>query len=151
MIVGKDSCYKVLWIGSENGNGGFGILLAEGWMEKVYEFCRISDYLMMIKLAIENNIITVLSRYAHQVGLDNRIKDAFYNLLNNLVNKLNATETLVICDDFNGQVGKLANGYECVHSGQKIWKKDGSKEDYNLALKVAKQTVFAAIENLKNV
>ena len=29
MIVGKDSCYKVFWIGSENGNGGVGILLAE--------------------------------------------------------------------------------------------------------------------------
>ena len=38
----------------------------------------------------------------------------------------------------------------------KIWKKGGSKEDYTLAKKVAKQTVFAAkkkaeIEKLKNV
>ena len=28
MIVGKDSCYKVFWIGNEIGNGGAGILLA---------------------------------------------------------------------------------------------------------------------------
>ena len=38
----------------------------------------------------------------------------------------------------------------------KIWRKVGSKEDYTLAKKVAKQTVFAAkkkaeIEKLKNV
>ena len=38
----------------------------------------------------------------------------------------------------------------------KIWKKGGNKEDYTLAKKVAKQTVFAAkkkaeIEKLKNV
>ena len=71
MIVGKDFCYKVFWIGIENGNGGVGILLAEEWVEKVYDICRISDHLMMIKLAIENNIITVLSCYAPQVGLDN--------------------------------------------------------------------------------
>ena len=77
MIVPKDSCYKVFWTGSENGNGGVGILLAEEWVEKVYGICRISDCLMMIKLATENNIITVLSSYAPQVGLDNTIKDAF--------------------------------------------------------------------------
>ena len=35
MIVGKDSRYKVFWTGSENGNGGVAILLAEEWVEKV--------------------------------------------------------------------------------------------------------------------
>ena len=69
MIVANDSCYKVFWIGSENGTGGVGILLSEEWIKKV---C-----LMMIKLAIENNIITVLSCYAPQIGLDNTIKGAF--------------------------------------------------------------------------
>ena len=29
MTVGNDSCYKVFWIGNENGTGGVGILLAE--------------------------------------------------------------------------------------------------------------------------
>ena len=77
MIVGKDARYKVFWIDSENDNGGVGILLAKEWVEKVYDICRISDHLMMIKLAIENNIITVLSCCAPQVGLDNNIKDAF--------------------------------------------------------------------------
>ena len=48
MIVGKDSRYKVFWIGSENGNGGAGILLAEEWVEKVYDICRISECLMIL-------------------------------------------------------------------------------------------------------
>ena len=51
MIVGKDSRYKAFSIGTENGNGDVGILLAEEWMGKVYDICRISDRLMMIKLA----------------------------------------------------------------------------------------------------
>ena len=115
MIVGKDSRYKVFCRGKENGNGGIGILLAEEWVEKVYDICRASDRLMMIKLAIENNIITVLSCYAPHVGLGNTIKDAFHDLLNSTVNKVSAAETLVICGDFNGHVGKVANGYEGVH------------------------------------
>ena len=41
----------------------------------------------------------------------------FYNLLNSIVNKVSAAETLVICDKFNGHVGKVANGYEGVHCG----------------------------------
>ena len=74
IIVGKDSRYTVFWIGNEIGNGGVGILLAKEWADKVYDICRISDPLMMIKLAINNNIIRVLSCYAPQVGLDNTIK-----------------------------------------------------------------------------
>ena len=79
---------KVFCIGSENGNGGIGILLAEEWVEEVYDIYKISDRLMMIKLAIENNIITVLSCYAPQVGLENTIKDAFYDLLYSTFNKV---------------------------------------------------------------
>ena len=45
----------------------------------------------------------------------NTIKDAFHDLLNSTVNKVSATETLVICGNFNGHVGKVANGYEGVH------------------------------------
>ena len=60
--------------------------------------------------------MTVLSCYAPQVGLDNTIKDAFYDLLCSAVNKVSG-ETLVICGDFNGHVGKVANGYEGVHGG----------------------------------
>ena len=117
MIVGKDSRYKVFWIGNKIGNGGVGILLAEEWVENVYDICMISDRLMMIKLAIDNDITTVLSCYAPQVALDNTIKDAFYDLLNSTVNKVSAAETLVICGDFNGHVGKMANGCEGAHGG----------------------------------
>ena len=46
-------------------------------MEKAYDICRISDCLMMTKLAIESIIIKVLSCYASQVGLDNTIEDTF--------------------------------------------------------------------------
>ena len=46
-------------------------------MEKVYDICRISDCLLMTKLAIKSIIIKVLSCYAPHVELDNTIKDIF--------------------------------------------------------------------------
>ena len=52
---------------NENGTDGVGTLLFEEWIEKVFEINRVSDY-MMIKLAIDNKIIVVLSCYAPQVG-----------------------------------------------------------------------------------
>ena len=37
MIDGKDTRYKLFWIGNDGGTGGVGILLSEEWVEKVYD------------------------------------------------------------------------------------------------------------------
>ena len=71
----------------------------------------------MIKLAINNKIITVLSCYAPQVDLVSIIKDTFYDQLEDTVRKVGADDTLVIGGDLNGYTGNLPNGYEGVHSG----------------------------------
>ena len=71
----------------------------------------------MIKIAIDNKILMILSCYAPQVGLNNIIKDTFYDQLQDTVRKAGADETLVICGDLNSHIGKLANGYEGVHGG----------------------------------
>ena len=75
------------------------------------------DRIVMIKLAIDDKIITILSCYTPQVGLDNIIKDTFCDKLQNTIRKVGAYETFVVCDDLNNHTGKLANGYEGVHSG----------------------------------
>ena len=80
-------------------------------------FNRVSDRTIMIKLDIDNKIITVLSCYAPQVSLENIIKDIFYDPLHDTVRKVGADETLVIRADLNGHIGKLAHGYEGVHGG----------------------------------
>ena len=67
MIEGKDLRYKIFWVGNEKGGGGVGILFSEEWIEKVSDINRVSDRIVMIKLAIDNKIIMVLSCYAPQV------------------------------------------------------------------------------------
>ena len=64
MIEGKDSCYKIFWVGNENNRGCVDILLLEEWIEKVFGINSVLDCIAMIKLAIHNKIITVLSCYA---------------------------------------------------------------------------------------
>ena len=127
MIEGKDSRYKLFWVGNKNGTGGVGVLLSEEWIEKVYDINRVSDRIMLIKLAIDKKIITVLSCYAPQVGLDKIVKDTFYDQLHDTIRKVSDAETIVICGDLNGHIGKDANGYEGIHGGHgyEIQNKEG--------------------------
>ena len=43
MIEGKDSHYKIFWVGNEKGRGGVGILLLEEWIEKVFDINMVLD------------------------------------------------------------------------------------------------------------
>ena len=54
----------MLWIGSEPGKGGVGVLLAEKWIDNVLDVKRVSDHLMMIKMIVGEVFVTVLSVYA---------------------------------------------------------------------------------------
>ena len=117
MIEGKVSHCKIFQIRNEKGTGGVSILLSEEWIKKVFDVNTVLDHIIMIKLAINNKIITVLSCYAPQVDLDNIIKDTFYDQLEDTVRKVGADDTLVIGGDLNGHTGNLPNGYEGAHSG----------------------------------
>ena len=63
-ITGKDSRYKFFWVGNDQGTSGIGVLLAEKWVDKVYDIKRVSDRIMLIKLLLGEAVLTVLSVYA---------------------------------------------------------------------------------------
>lgn len=117
MIQGKDSKYKFFWSGNKQGTAGIGILLAEKWIEKVFDVQRISDRIIMLKLIVGSTVLTVLSVYAPQVGLSEPEKDAFYDKLREVVAKIPEKEFLLPCGDWNGHIGKAAAGFEEVHGG----------------------------------
>ena len=117
MIEGNDSCYKIFWVGNENGSGGVGFLPSEEWIEKIFDINRVSDHIMMMKRAIDTVIIMVLSYHVLQVGLDNVDNDTVYDQLQAIIRRVDADKTLVICCDVNGHISKLANGYEGVLGG----------------------------------
>ena len=78
LIQGKDSHYKMFWVGSKDGTGGVAILLAEKWTENVIDVNRVNDRIMFVKLLLGKSIVVLVSVYAPQQGLPDSEKDAFY-------------------------------------------------------------------------
>ena len=115
--TGKDSRYKFFWVGNNQGTSGVGVLLAEKWVDKVYDIKRVSDRIMLIKLLVGEAVLMVLSVYAPQTGLEESTKDAFYNSLQTVISELPDKEIVIPCGDWNGHVGREAAGYEGVHGG----------------------------------
>ena len=120
MITGKDSEYKFYWVGNSNGTGGVGILLAEKCIEKVIHVERVSDRIIALKLIVGESVVSVLSVYAPQSGLNDSVKDAFYDDLLPVVSNMGDKELVIVTGDLNGHVGNTADmkvGYEGVHGG----------------------------------
>ena len=72
---------------------------------------------MLVKLMIGDSLLTVISVYAPQTGLEQSTKDTFYDNLQAVISKLGDNEIVIPCGDWNGHVGKEADGYEGVHGG----------------------------------
>ena len=117
IITGKDCEYKFFWVGNTKGIGGVGILVSKMWIDKIVDVNRVNDRLMMIKLLVGKRVVAVISTYAPQQGLSDVEKDKFYEDLISLVSKVGENDMLVIGGDFNGHVGKEANGYQGIHGG----------------------------------
>ena len=129
-ITGKDSRYKFFWVGNNQGTSGIGVLLAEKWVDKVYDIKRVSDRIMLIKLLVGEAVLTVLSVYAPQTGsqkglrpfnplqrIEESRKDAFYDSLQTVISELPDKEIVIPCGDWTGHVGREAAGYEGVRGG----------------------------------
>ena len=111
MIDGKDSRYKCFWIGNQPGTGVVGVLLAEKEIDKVLVSKAVSDRLMMIKIIVDEVVVTALSVHAPQSGLTIALKGVSLDL----VQTIDDSETLLICCDFNGHIRKATLGYEGIH------------------------------------
>ena len=118
-ITGKDSRYKFFWVGNDQGTSGVGVLLAEKWVIK-----RVSDRIMLIKLLLGEAVLTVLSVYVPQTGLEESTKDVFYDSLQTVISELPDKEIVIPCGDWNGHVGQEAAGYEGVHGGSGYGKRN---------------------------
>ena len=118
-ITGKDSRMRLYWCGNQKRppSGGVGIMLAEKWVEKVFEVKRITDRILMLKLIIGKQIYTFVALYAPQVGLPAAEKDSFYYQLQSAVMGISDSEKVFFLGDWNGHVGAAADGFEIVHGG----------------------------------
>ncbi|GJU83202.1 retrovirus-related pol polyprotein LINE-1 [Tanacetum coccineum] len=110
--------YKLWYSGSTTARNGVGVVLAPNLKDKVVEVSRISDRIMMVRLVIEEETISVISAYAPQVGLGEAEKKSFWDSLDDLVRECSMSQQqLIIAGDLNGHIGAEADGFSSVHGG----------------------------------
>ncbi|GKA66042.1 leucine--tRNA ligase [Tanacetum coccineum] len=110
--------YKLWYSGSTTARNGVGVVLAPNLKNKVVEVSRISDRIMMVRLVIEEETISVISAYALQVGHGEAKKKSFWDSLDDLVKECSMSQQhLIIAGDLNGHIGAEADGFSSVHGG----------------------------------
>ena len=98
--------------------------MKEELCEKVVEVRRKSDRVMAMVLAFEEEVVRVICAYAPQVGRLECKKDQFYNDMANEWDLQNPSEVVLGMGDFNGHVGRRIDGFEGVHGGCEIGKRN---------------------------
>ena len=106
--------YKLFYHGDTSNRNGVGIILQEERTKDILEISRISDRIILLKLACPNTkeVTTIISAYAPQQGLPELVKDQFYEQLETVTRQ---AETVIIGGDLNGHVGR--DGRESTSRG----------------------------------
>jgi hypothetical protein len=109
--------HKFFWMGCKEGTAGIGIVIAKRWVDKVIEVKRVSERVMVVRIAVGKSVLNLISVYAPQVGRNMEEKEEFWTLLGSVIAGISAGERLVVCGDMNGHVGAKSDGFEGVHGG----------------------------------
>ena len=107
-----DEWYKFFWVGCEDGVAGVGVLVVDKWIDSVVEVRRVSERVMVLRLAIGKSVLNVVSVYAPQVGRAREVKEEFYIRPAKVLKDVGENEKLIVCGDMNGHVGAEADGFE---------------------------------------
>ena len=113
----EDTGFKLYYSGKDRRRNGVGLIVAKGLMENIMATIRKGDRIMLVKLVIGGNIVSVISTCTPHVGLDNQTKRDFWEQMDEILQEIPVGENLVIGGDFNGHVGIDKLGYERVHGG----------------------------------
>lgn len=92
---------EFFWSGSQSGAG---ILIHEK-----SEVVRVTYRIMLLKMVVGDGIVTFISMYASQAGLEDN-NDRFYDELLEVATKLGKSETVIPCGDWH--IGRSTMGYE---------------------------------------
>ncbi|XP_021845225.1 uncharacterized protein [Spinacia oleracea] len=109
--------YKIWYSGKTRGRNGVGILIDRDYIDDVVDVSRKRDRIMSIKLVLGDEVVTIVSAYAPQAGLDASTRQEFWEDLEEVVQRVPISENLVIGGGLNGHVGSSRDGFESIHGG----------------------------------
>ena len=114
-----------MWFGNSSGIGGVGILVKEELCEKVIDVRRKSDrVLKVVEVAFEKQVARVILAYGPHAGRLLEEKHSFYDELAGEYEQQNPSEMVFGLRDFNGHFGEEIEGFEGVHGGNGIGKRN---------------------------
>ena len=112
------------WSGNDAEFGGVGILVKEKISGNAVEVRRKSDRVMAIVLILGREVMRVICAYGPQSGRTDAEKVHFYDEMGSEWDLGSSSKIIVSLGDFNGHVGKCAEGFEGVQRGVEwCWEK----------------------------
>ena len=115
---------KLWWSGNSSGIGEVGILVKEELCEKVVDVRRKSDRVMVVVHAFGKHVTRVISAYGSQAERPLEEKQSLYDEFAGEYELQNSREVVFGLRDCNGHVGEEIEGFESVHGGNGIGKKN---------------------------
>lgn len=108
--------YQLLYNGTSTTRNGIGIILDATLKQRIIRVERISDRIMYVKLALDNQpVLNIISVYAPQTGCDKNEKDLFWEGLEDLLQTIPLEERKLVAGDLNGHVGQRAPKDSVIH------------------------------------
>ena len=104
MITGKNSEYKMYWMGKNLGLDGVWILIPGKWID-IFYIKHVNECSIIIKLFIVKQIVAIVLTDASQ-------QHKFYEDLIFLASKIGENELVMVRGGFNRHFGKDPNGYD---------------------------------------
>ena len=71
----------------------------------MFDVQRISERIILLRLVAGKVVFTFINVYVPEAGLSEAEKDNFFDLLQNAISKIPASEVLIPLEDLNGHVG----------------------------------------------
>ncbi|KAL8254913.1 hypothetical protein R6Q59_033134 [Mikania micrantha] len=114
---GEYNGYKLWHSGADGAKNGVGFLVAKELQNTVLEVRRYNDRIMVLRMVLGEEVVTVVSAYAPHVGLGETEKRQFWDCMDEVMRNIPTDEKVCIGGDFNGHIGKENGGFQSIHEG----------------------------------
>ncbi|MFA0954723.1 endonuclease/exonuclease/phosphatase family protein, partial [Klebsiella pneumoniae] len=114
---GKEGGYQALWSGVDSdahGSQGVGLILSCRVKQHMRDYRLVSSRLLWVRLKVGISRVLIVSCYAPGEGENDRVKDAFWDELSDILRGYEANERVIVLGDLNGWVGVRRDGLDDV-------------------------------------
>ena len=88
--------YKLWYAGLDGTRSRVGILVASDILKQVVEVRRCNNRIMLVRIVVGEEVMTINSAYGPQVGLEEEVKCEFWDNLGDLIDTIPADEKVFI-------------------------------------------------------